>query len=297
MDRYSVFERFAARVAVVGPLRGPRAAWGRLLTDAVGLARGVRWVLHDDGGDPDLAEHRAREIVLDGGYSAVVGHFNSQGARAALPHYGVAGLPCLLPLATEPGLASLADGLVLRWCATDDTQARVLLDALAAAGHTRVDVVTDGTAQMDAQAKHLLAAGGVRLLPRGAPPSRRRGAVIVVAAHHRAAAMARDLRAGGFRGQLAFTDDCAVPEFAQLAGAAADGALLAVHPDGAASRVHQAVTALAAALAADPSLTGPALVAAVKEHAPVRFTPAGELADDGWAVTRLSQPPALGVAA
>ena len=297
-----MFERYAARVAIVGPFSGPRAAWGRLLTDAIGLAdRGVRWVLRDDRGDPCQAQRRADEIVLDGGYSAVLGHFNSHGARAALPRYRDAGIACMLPLATAPGLTSLADGLVLRWCCTDEAQAGALLRALAAAGHASVDVVTDGTAQMEALAGELLTAGvervSARVLRRDRPPHKKAGAVVVVAAHHEAATMARELRTRGFRGQLAFTDDCAVAEFAGLAGEAAAGALVTVQPGGAASRVNLAITALAAALTADPSLTGRRLVAAVRERAAaftpaVAFTPAGEVASDGWTVRQLPEPAA-----
>jgi hypothetical protein len=114
--------------------------------------------------------------------------------------------------------------------------------------------------------------------------------VVVVAAHHRAAELARELRARGFRGQLAFTDDCAVAEFAELAGNAADGALVTVQPGGAASRVDAAVGALADALTAEPGRTGTGLVDAVRRHTAVRFTERGELASGGWTVQRLAVP-------
>lgn len=282
-------------VAVVGPLTGPRAAWGRLLSVAVRRAGGgVRWVWHDDRGDPEAARVAAGRIVRYGGYAAVLGHFNSRGARAALPAYRAAGLACLLPLATEPGLPALAPGLVLRWCCTDETQAAALLAALAAAGHRSAGVLTDGTAQMRGLADLLLAADGaalsVRELPAGTAPDRPVTAVVVVAAHHRAAALARELRSHGFAGQFAFTDDCAVAEFADLAGAAADGALVTRQPGGAAGRVAAAAAALAAALAADPTGSGPRLVAAVRRHTPLTFDRSGELTAAGWTVHRLPGP-------
>lgn len=289
-----MFERYAARVAVIGPLSGPRAAWGRLLTDAIELAAtGVRWVFHDDRGDAVEARRRAEEIVLDGGYSAVLGHFNSRGARAALPLYRDAGLPCMVTLATEPRLTSLAGGLALRWCSTDESQARALLGALAGAGYGSVEVVTDGTPHLNGLTDLLLTTGlgrvSVTRLRQGRAPSAPHGAVIVVAVHHKAAAMARDLRARRFRGQLAFTDDCALAEFATLAGDAAAGALVTTQPGGAASRVNMAVTTLASALRADPSLTGRNLVDAVRRNAPVAFEPSGELASRAWTVTRLPE--------
>jgi ABC-type branched-subunit amino acid transport system substrate-binding protein len=282
----------AARVAVVGPFSGPRSAWGRLLVDSLVVAGdGVRWMLYNDGGDADLGRRRAEEIVRDGGYSAVIGHFNSRGARAALPLYRAAGIPCLLPLATEPGLTALSGGLVLRWCATDDGQVLTLLRALVAAGHTVIDVVTDGNPYMAGLASRFVTTDldGVliRMLLPGRVASGPRGAVVVVAVHREAALLARRLRARGFRGQLAFTDDCAVDEFAELGGSAVTGALVTTQRGGAAGRVDTAVACLASALAADPGLVGPDLIATVKEHSPVAFTAAGEPAFDGWTVTRL----------
>jgi ABC-type branched-subunit amino acid transport system substrate-binding protein len=287
-----VSEISAARVAVVGPFSGPRSAWGQLLIDAVaGAGDGVDWVLYDDQGDATLSGLRAAEVIRHGGYSAVLGHFNSRGARAALPRYADAGMACLLPLATEPGLTALAGGLVLRWCVTDDAQVHTLLSALASAGYHAIDVLTDGNAYMAALADRFRTAElpgvSVRRLPEHGVPEHQLGAVVVVAVHHAAAALARTLRARGFQGQLAFTDDCAVPEFAELAGEAAAGALITLQRGGAASRVDTAVTALAAALTASPWLTGRELVTAVKEHTAVAFTPAGEVAFDRWAVERL----------
>lgn len=291
-------ERHTPRVAVVGPFSGPRASWGQLLVDATAVARGViGWEHHDDQGDPALAERCAEKIASDGGYTAVLGHFNSVGARAALAAYRAAGLPCLLPLATAPGLPSAAPGLVLRWCGTDEGQAVALLRALAAAGHREVGVVTDGSTQMRGLADLLLSspvdglfATARRELDAGTAAGD--GAVIVVAAHYRAAAIARQLRESGFRGRLAFGDDCAVAEFAQLAGDAAAGALVAQHAGGAAARVAAAVWTLAEVLAAEPSLAGRRLVTAIRGVAPVAFTPLGELTAESstaWTVRPLPE--------
>jgi ABC-type branched-subunit amino acid transport system substrate-binding protein len=288
-----VAERARPRVAVVGPFSGPRAAWGRLLTDArwqVGTA--VDWQQFDDRGDPVRAERAAEQIVRDGGYAAVLGHFNSRGARAALPRYRSAGLACLLPLATDPGLTALAPGLVLRWCATDQAQAAALVGTLAAAGHRTVGVLTDGSLQMKGLTGLLLAAAPpgmtARPLPVGLTPDQETSAVVVVAAHYRAAALARELRARGFTGQFAFTDDCAVAEFADLAGGAAAGAVVSVQPGGAPSRVLAATAALAGALAGDPTATGTRLVAAVRAHTRAEFDPLGELTSEGWSVRPLA---------
>ena len=286
-------EPHAPRVAVVGPFSGPRASWGRLLVEATAVARGViGWEHHDDQGDPALAQRCAEKIASDGGYTAVVGHFNSVGARAALASYRATGLPCLLPLATAPGLTSAAPRLVLRWCGTDQGQAVALMRALAAAGHREVGVVTDGSAQMRGLAGLLLSTPvddvARRELAQGMAAGD--GAVIVVAAHYRAAEIARQLRESGFRGRLAFGDDCAVAEFAQLAGEAAAGALVAQHAGGAAARVAAAVWTLAEVLSAEPSLAGRRLVPAIRGVAPVAFTPLGELTAESstaWTVRPL----------
>src|SRR4029077_7817263 len=112
----------AVKVAVVGPLSGPRAALGRLLVDAAAALphSRVSWSLFDDQGDRGCAAARAKDGCDDGGFAAVIGHFNSLGAHAALPLYRSAGLPVLLPLATAPGLPDGGSQLVVRFCPDGD---------------------------------------------------------------------------------------------------------------------------------------------------------------------------------
>ncbi|GAA2466327.1 FAD-dependent oxidoreductase [Streptomyces macrosporus] len=302
----------SVRVAVVGPFSGRRAAWGGPLRDAMArhAAPALRWEPFDDVGDADEGPRRAREITADGGYAAVVGHFNSAGAQAALPLYRRAGLPVLLPLATRPGLLDGADGWALRWCPDDHGQLRALARAAHRLGRRRLLVAHDGSDYGRALAESFaslpappLPVAPLPALP--APPTvpRRGGgpaldgatAVAVCGTHFGVAAVARELRGAGFDGLLLATDDCAVEEFADLAGPAARGMLVARLSGGAPGRVEAAFAALATALARDPAARGARLLAAVRAASGTAFTPAGEPVfpdggTGGWEVVPVAVP-------
>src|SRR5439155_14370714 len=102
------------------------------------------------------------------------------------------------------------------------------------------------------------------------------GPVLVCGMHHGAAAAAFRLRANGFRGDLLFADDCAVPEFGELLGANGYPAFVARLAGGAARHVEESFAALSGALIADPALTGAELLDLVRAHAGQRFTPSGD---------------------
>ncbi|MEU6880146.1 FAD-dependent oxidoreductase [Streptomyces sp. NPDC046712] len=161
------------RGAVVGPFSGPRAAWGEHLERAAALHGAVNWELYDDRGEAETARQIAEAVVAEGRHTLVIGHFNSAGARAALPVYRAGGLPVLLPLATTPDLLADSAGTVLRWCPDDRAQATDLLTAVGAAGHTRIAVTHDGTAYGEGLARlvrdawHVAASGPRSGLPAG----------------------------------------------------------------------------------------------------------------------------------
>ncbi|MFE0650237.1 FAD-dependent oxidoreductase [Streptomyces sp. NPDC059534] len=132
--------------AVVGPFSGERAAWGEHLERAAAhYGSAVTWELYDDRGETETALQIAEAVVAEGRHTLVVGHFNSAGARVALPVYRAAGLPVLLPLATTPDLLADSTGTILRWCPDDRAQAVDLLAAVRDAGHTRIAVAHDGS--------------------------------------------------------------------------------------------------------------------------------------------------------
>ena len=289
------------RVAVVGPLSGPRAVWGELLTSAVLRHQypGIVWELHDDRGDVGLARERALQIVADGGYRAVIGHFNSLGAAAALPVYRSAGIPVLLPLSTASGLLAGAGGGALRWCAEDRGQLAVLARAAQCRGVRELAVTDDGSANGTHLADEACGQAALplplRRMPAGEPPEAR-GALLVCGTHAGAAAAANRLQAAGFRGTFYFTDDCAVPQFADLLNKTARPAFVARLAGGAARQVEESFAALTGALIADPALAGAELISMVRTHAGVPFTLDGDLdqanaegAGHGWEVVPVDE--------
>ncbi|MGW2492847.1 FAD-dependent oxidoreductase [Streptomyces sp. NPDC001606] len=280
------------RAAVVGPFSGPRAAWGELLEQgAAAHADGpVQWDFHDDRGDTALARSVAEAVVADGRYALVVGHFNSAGARAALPVYRAAGLPVLLPLATAPGLFADAAGTALRWCPDDAAQLAEVRAAARRAGHHRLAVTHDATPTGAHLAQLFGAAGTVA--------EGEADALVVCGTHAGVARVARERRANGFGGTFYFTDDCAVDEFAALLGDAAGSARVARLRGGPAAYVDDTFRTARAALTQSPEARGAALVALLRSHARHPFTPEGEprpgtgRTGPGWDVVPLTPPPA-----
>ncbi|WP_329048783.1 FAD-dependent oxidoreductase [Streptomyces violaceus] len=292
-------ERRRPRVAVVGPFSGPRAAWGELLSGAVDSVRRapVDWEFFDDRGDAEQGGARACEVVADGGFAAVVGHFNSLGARDALPVYREHRLPVLLPLATAPGLLDGSDGLALRLCSDDAGQAAAVVAACREQGYECLDVVHDGTGY------GLRLAG---LLREAAEPelsvgvhsewrTTRGAAIALCGVHHGAAALLRS-RAPVDPGQwVVATDDCDIPEFAELAGAAAEGVRVARLTGGPAARVVAACAALAGALGKHPERRGERLVETVRGELACALDARGEPVNGspgaGWEVLPVAAPP------
>jgi glycine/D-amino acid oxidase-like deaminating enzyme len=278
-----------ARVAVVGPLSGPRAPWGRLLTEAAAaLPHGrVGWEMFDDQGDAALGATRAREIVSDGGFAAVAGHFNSLGARAALPLYRRAGLPVLLPLATAPGLGDDGCGLVLRFCPDDDAQAAAIIRACGNRRLPRIGVAHDGSGYGAGLAERVLAAAAghvpaepLRWLdePARAVPLAPDMPVVACGVHHAIARLL--LRRAADAALVIVPDDCDVPDFAARTAGSGAEILVARLAGGPLTRVVAAFAALAAALDKHPELRGSRLLEAVRGEAAEGFSAPGP----GWEV-------------
>ncbi|MEU4254871.1 FAD-dependent oxidoreductase [Streptomyces fradiae] len=310
------------RVAVVGPFSGPRAAWGELLTRAVRARTGagaIVWEAHDDLGDADRAALVAEAVVADGGYAAVIGHFNSMGAARALPHYRAAGLPLLLPLATMPGLLDGTRG-ALRWCPDDTGQVAAIHRAAAELGLGTPSVTHDGSAYGRALARRFEAwatpSGTGSGLPSGTPsstppdtspdsspdaspatvshgepgpapdPASPPGgdpaprATVVCGTHFGAAATARSLGERGLAGARFFTDDCAVEDFARLLGPEGAGdARVVALRGGPEAQVEAAFDCLVRALGEEPDARGERLLEVLRRHAWIAFTDHGDPVD------------------
>ena len=269
----------AVKVAVVGPLSGPRAAWGRLLVDAAAALphSRVSWSLFDDQGDIAFAAARAKDVVDDGGFAAVIGHFNSLGAHAALPLYRSAGLPVLLPLATAPGLPDGGSQLVMRFCPDDDAQSAAIVRACRERGLPRIAVAHDGGGYGRRLARRVLAAASDHLLAEPARwPEAPQTPVVLCGVHHAVARMLAQQAAGA--ALVLVPDDCDIPEFATLTATSTAEILVARLAGGPFTRVVAAFAALAGALDKRPRLRGGPLLDAVRGEAAEGFASR----ESGW---------------
>lgn len=136
------------KIGIVAPFEGQDGARASAFLQGMKLAqneanrrggidgRRIDLVALDDQNDPAMAGVRARALVADPLIAAVVGHFTSEGASAAIEEYRHAGMPLLSP-ATAEGLAGPG---FFRLGASDDQLAdwavEYARDKLGAAGHT-----------------------------------------------------------------------------------------------------------------------------------------------------------------
>lgn len=258
-------------VAVVAPLTGPRAAWGAVLLAQVERARAMgpaaaEWHVHDE--TPGTAE-----VIAAGGYAAVVGHGDADAARAAVPAYRAAGMPCLLPF-VRAGDGSLS------WAPDEAAFARTVAEGALALGVDALSVVHDTGEDWAGLARRVGEEAAAVGLTDG--PS---GALAVLAVQER---LAHFLAAGG-AGPVLTPADCGVPAFASLTAAARDRAVWAVHPQTCAvRRARTAVTALAEALGDAPTLRGAALSAAVRARSGSLLSTGSGVLGDGWRISRLT---------
>lgn len=138
------------KIGIAGPFSGPRREYGALLEAAARSAlaersaetrdRGSSIVIADDAADPAMA-CKAAETLISEGCRVVVGHFNSDAARAAAPLYREAGIALLLPAATGDNLAAQVGAF--RLCAPDQAQVRALAGACTG---RRIALMHDDTA-------------------------------------------------------------------------------------------------------------------------------------------------------
>ncbi len=204
------------RVAVPGPQSGPRAAYGKLIRKAVaglGSLPQLEIRLLDDKAEPTVAERVAAAIVKDG-IDVVVGHFNSDCARAAIPLYQAAGVPLLLPASTAPGLA---DGRsVFRLCADESRQAEAIVALWRGTLHGRKPSVwSDGSAYA-IRLRHQLETAFGSALPDAPPPddigAAKRAAIAYCGTH--VAVLKRFAEEGALWPSSAVCcDDCFIEEF------------------------------------------------------------------------------------
>lgn len=114
-------------LAVVIPESGPRHQWGALLDDFVRKTAGL--TVYDDYADPARSIDLAKQLSDDTSLYAVIGHFSSAAARAAIPLYAARGIRAVFPLSSADDVVSqhLKNALgVIAPMPSDSEQARAV---------------------------------------------------------------------------------------------------------------------------------------------------------------------------
>jgi len=185
--------------------------------------RRAQLTFFDDGAGAEGGA-QAADAFLRARVDAVVGHFASASAAAAIDRYEAAGIPLLLPASTRAQLTRRG-GTAFRICASDDLIARHLVEVLRSHGVRRVWLDGDDSLHGRSQLEALHAALGPDAPTRLASSA---GAdAIVYCGRLRASRIYLETqRALGNRAPIYFTDDAA--SGALVAGIAAPGPVYVV---------------------------------------------------------------------
>lgn len=211
----------ALRVGIAGSLSAQRVAHAPFFHAARDFLerRGVQALLGDDASTPARALELVDEFVRSG-VRLVIGHFNSDCARAVMPIYRARGIELLLPASTDVGLET-GHG-AYRLCADDAAQARAIALWLRER-HPHmpaIEVRVDGSAYAERLLSCLRAELGARSVAvhstAEASSPRAPICVVLALAHHALSFLQRSHYALAGR-TLVFSDEAAVPEFNQAA--------------------------------------------------------------------------------
>jgi branched-chain amino acid transport system substrate-binding protein len=244
-----------AALAFLGPLGGPFSWVGESLCRSVELSlrhavedglleRAPALRRSDAAGGAEQAAEAARAIAADPEVVAVVGPTFSREAEAAGPILEAAGIPFLLPVATKPELGERGWSCFHRLVAGDAVRApltaALMRDEL---GVERAAVVRDGSDSGRRLAELLagaLAEAGVEVVHRGdlerdddsylaaaeAVAASGADGVYFAGEAREAALLRRELAGRGAAAAFVSDDGVLTPAFVELAGAAAEGALV-----------------------------------------------------------------------
>jgi branched-chain amino acid transport system substrate-binding protein len=163
----------AVPIGYAGPLTGASSNYGKdlemgaqLAIDQVNAAHlvvggkplQVALLSQDDEGDPKKAVQIAQRLV-DSNVVAVVGHFNSGTTLAASAVYNRAGIPQIIPSASNPSITHQGFKLMFRPYGTDNTVAGAAAQQAVHALHARrIAVIDDRTAYGSGLADEFVAA-------------------------------------------------------------------------------------------------------------------------------------------
>jgi branched-chain amino acid transport system substrate-binding protein len=245
-------------IAVVGPVTGDLADFGVQMREAAKLAgadinaaggvlgKSVRLVIEDDQCDPGHASAVAREVVKQMPV-AVIGHFCSGVSIPASRIYFENGILQITPASSNPRFTDEAAAkgwaTVFRTCARDDQQGVVAADYLV--GHydkDRIALLQDdsGYAQViePVLLKALAARGSTPVFQAQIHPGlssyqrvidelikARPDAIYFMGYHPEAALLVKESRASGVQAAFMGPDSLMTTDFAQQAGAAAEGVM------------------------------------------------------------------------
>lgn len=239
------------RIAVAGPLSGNYAQYGLYLRNAVELAakkinaeklggdHTFEIVAEDDQMDPRQAATVAQKLSSQDNIIGVVGHFSSTSTLAAQPIYARSGIPMISPSSTSPDLAGKPN--FYRTAVTDDVVSSQLAEfAVTRAGYKKIAVLyqtgTSTIAQAEVFAEKAKELGAEIVLYEGHEPERVDFQAVATALvplspdliftptfTAEASKIARQLREVGIQAPLMGTDALFDPQFAELAGDAANG--------------------------------------------------------------------------
>lgn len=147
------------RIAAVGPLTGAQAETGQDMINGIRLsvdewnAKGgvlgkkIELVVFDDAADPKEAVSVARKIESDPTIVGIVGHLNSGTTKPASTVYHEAGLPVIIPAATNPEITKQGFSNLFRIAPTDlDQGTDVARFALNNLGKKRFAIIHDSSA-------------------------------------------------------------------------------------------------------------------------------------------------------
>ncbi|GEP09996.1 branched-chain amino acid ABC transporter substrate-binding protein [Methylobacterium gnaphalii] len=248
------------RIGLAAPLTGPDAGFGQGMQAGAEQAvaeinRGggvngqkLQLVVRDDAGDPKQAATVAKSFAT-AGVTLVIGHLNSGTSAAALGIYEDAGILAVTPGATWSSLTARGAWNLFRLCGSDAQQGALAGAWLAERfPGKRVALINDkttfGRGLADEAARVLKEHGGREALFEGISrgdkdfsglvarmKAAKIGAVYFGGLSAEAALLVRAMREAGYTGTFIGSDGILDKDFAQIAGAGAEGTVMTLPPE------------------------------------------------------------------
>ncbi len=248
------------RIAVVGPLTGPQAAFGEQMRrgsemavadiNAKGGVLGQKLILEvgDDACDPKQAVAVANQMV-NKKVVFVAGHFCSSTSIPASDVYNEEGILQISPASTNPQFTERNLKSIFRTCGRDDQQGKIAAEYIAKNfKNTNVAILHDkstyGKGLADETKKALNALGKKEAIYEAITPgekdysalvsklkSAKVGLIYLGGYHAEGGLIARQAQAQGLKAPLMGGDALVTEEYWAITGAAGEGTLMTFSPD------------------------------------------------------------------